>query len=326
MMTIDQTHVCTYCKARGSKVLYPLQDTKGDDFFLQQCGQCRAVFLAPPPSQAQLEAAYSDDYYGEQDDKFESWVEQVLDFFRRRRAKSITQLLPSSAKVLDIGCGNGRFLQYMQQTGNIEAYGIELPGKAAQRAAQIKGIQLKEGTLEKGDFADNFFDAVTLVHVLEHLPSPKETLETIHQMVKPGGFVVIYLPNIASFQSRFFKGKWLHADPPRHLFFFEPEDLKREMSLLGFESIQESFFNPEYNPYGMQQSLLNLLFPQKRELLYEHLKGNLAYSKGYSGVNLFLQKLFCQLTYPLFVLSDAVESGLGRGATFCFVFKKRRNG
>ncbi len=322
MIGIDQTHACTYCQAIGSKIMYPLQDTQGDQYLLHQCGQCRAVFLGPPPSAAQLAAAYNDDYYGEQEDKFESWIEKVLDFFRRKRAKAITKHLSPQAKVLDIGCGNGRFLQYMQQTGNIQAYGIELPGKAAQRAAQIEGIHLKEGVLEKGDFEANFFDAITLVHVFEHLANPQETLDIIQHIVKPGGIVAIYLPNIDSFQSRFFKGKWLHADPPRHLFFFEPQDLKREMKRLGFQTIQESYFNPEYNPYGMQQSLLNMLFPQKRELLYEHLKGNTTYTKDYSTTNLFLQKLFCQVTYPLFIVSDLIESGLGRGATFCFVFKK----
>ncbi|OWY20703.1 class I SAM-dependent methyltransferase [Sphingobacteriales bacterium UPWRP_1] len=313
---------CIYCNARQNRLLYPTRDMYGNNFTVRQCRQCEAVFLWPPPTTKQLEQAYSETYYGEQEHKFNSLVERVVDYFRSRRAKIISRWVPPPGRVLDIGCGNGRFLHYMQGLGNYETYGIELPGKAAERAAQINGLILKQGKLEPNDFSEGFFDAITLFHVFEHLDQPRQTLQIINKIVKPGGIAYISLPNIDSLQSKWFKGKWLHLDPPRHLFFLSPKNLQHQMNQLGFELAAERYFNPEYNPFGMQQSLLNLLL-NKRDVLFEYLKGHDNYTKEYSPLNLFLQNLFFKTTFPLFVLTDALESLLKKGATVEMVFRKK---
>ncbi len=320
----DTPRHCPYCDAHHSSKLYETLDMYGNEFSVHQCRECNTVFLSPYPTPQQLEQAYSASYYGEQEQKFTSLVERVVDYFRKQRAKTISHYIPASAKVLDIGCGNGRFLHHLLKLGNYEAHGIELPGKAAERAAKVKGLVLKEGKLQPNDFSDAFFDAVTMFHVIEHLDQPRETLQTIGQIVKPGGIAYISMPNIDSWQSRLFKGKWLHLDPPRHVFFLSPQHLKHEMQRLGFTLEKERYFNPEYNPFGMQQSLLNKLF-QKRELLFEHLKGNKQYVQGYSNTTLMLQNLFFKLTFPLFVLSDAIESAFKKGATVEMVFRKGVN-
>ena len=64
-------------------------------------------------------------------------------------------------KVLDLGCGNGRFLLFMQQLGH-EIYGVEMAGCSAERAKRVAGLSLKVGLLEPDDFAPNTFDAITL--------------------------------------------------------------------------------------------------------------------------------------------------------------------
>lgn len=314
---------CPYCNATsGSKTLYPTVDMYEQHFMVNQCGECHTVYLNPAPTDVQLAQAYSEAYYGEQDQKFNSFVERVVDFFRKQRAIIISNYVPQPAKVLDIGCGNGRFLYHMLKRGNYEAHGVELPGKAAERAAQVKGIHLKLGNLNAADFPTGFFDAVTMFHVIEHLKQPRQTLQTISQILKPGGIAYISMPNIDSWQSRLFKGKWLHLDPPRHLFFLSPTHLQSEMKSLGFNLISERYFNPEYNPFGMQQSMLNL-FCSKREVLFEHLKGNKQYVTGYSPANLFLQNLFFKTTFPLFMLYDAVEALFKKSATVEMVFQKQ---
>ena len=128
-------------------------------------------------------------------------------------------------------------------------------------------------------------------------------------------------PNIDSFQSRIFKGKWLHLDPPRHLFFFKPKDFFAEMKKYGFNLINQNHYSVEYNPYGMQQSILNCI-TKKREVLYEYLKGNKDYVKNYSKLNLFLQSMFFKITFPIFVISDLFESFFRKGGVVQFVFRK----
>ena len=316
------TAVCGYCKQKGSIELYDTEDMYGDTFHVNQCVQCQAIYLHPRPTAAQLDRAYSESYYGEQDDKFSPFIEKILDYFRGKRARLIKKYVAAPAKVLDIGCGNGRFLQYLLKEGNYETYGVELAGKAAERAAAIPQIHLKKGRLEHGDFEAESLDAVTLFHVFEHLDEPIKTLEIASNILKKDGILVMSFPNIDSLQSNMFKGKWLHLDPPRHLFFFKPRDFVTEMKNYGFELVQETHFCIEQNPFGMQQSLLNKM-TKKREVLYEYLKGNEAYVNGHSKLNLFAQRSFFTLSYPLFVISDALESAFGKGATVEFVFKKK---
>lgn len=315
--------ICLYCKKEQSIPHFKTCDIFGDKYVIRNCLNCQAFFLSPPPNSEQLAQAYDDSYYGEKEKKFSSFIENLLDFFRRRRAQMIANTLPPHAKVLDIGCGNGRFLQYVQkQKSDTQIYGIEMSGKAAKRAAQIEGLQLKVGSLAKSDFLPNTFDAITLFHVFEHLQEPVFTLQTIQQILKPDGLFVLSFPNIDSWQANVFKGKWFHLDPPRHLFFFKPKDFVAEMQKYGFQEVQQCHFSLEYNAFGAQQSLLNLLF-QKRELLYEHLKGNVSYTKDYGRFNLMLQNLFFKLTYPLFVGLDLLSSSFKKGATVEFVFRKK---
>lgn len=314
---------CPYCKHSDSIPLYPTSDIFGDEYYIHSCRICHAFFLSPMPTDLQLNRAYDDSYYGSGEEKFkEGLIEKMLDYFRMKRAKTIAEIIGNKGKVLDIGCGNGRFLSFVKQLGEMDIYGIEPEGGSARRAGKIPGIHLKKGFLQKEDFASGSMDAITLFHVFEHLTEPKQTLEIISGILKKNGILMMSFPNIDSFQSKLFKGKWLHLDPPRHLFFFSPRDFKNEMKKLGFEVIRERHFSIEYNPFGFQQSLLNCVL-KKREVLYESLKGNKEYVKEYSGLNLMLQNLFFKLTSPVFIFSDLIESAFRKGATVEFVMRKR---
>jgi SAM-dependent methyltransferase len=220
-----------------------------------------------------------------------------------------------------IGCGNGNLLHYLGKAGDFKLHGIEPAGKSAERAAKHSEINLHKGYLENDLYPDNYFDAICLVHVFEHLPHPKDTLAVIDRILKPKGFLYIEIPNISSWQAKLFKQNWLHLDPPRHLQLTPPNLLKQELNKKGYELKREGYFSPQFNPFGVQQSLLNGILPQ-RELLYEALKGNLDYLKGHSKVNLLLQKLFHWSTFPLFVFTDLIASTFKRGGTVKLLFQK----
>jgi 2-polyprenyl-3-methyl-5-hydroxy-6-metoxy-1,4-benzoquinol methylase len=315
--------VCGYCKGIESEVQYKTFDIFDNHFTINKCKSCNAYFLAPRPTPEQIAQAYDSSYYGEKEEKFSSpLVEKTLDYFRSGRARNVSKFLNTGAKVLDVGCGNGRFLKYLLKFGSFELYGTEMEGNSAKRASRVKEITLKTGTLNAGDFPDNFFDAVSLFHVFEHLAEPKETLETISKIVKPGGIAVFSFPNIASFQARFFKGKWLHLDPPRHLFFFDPKDFIKIMESKGFKTVKQHYFSFEQNPFGAVQSFLNLT-TKKREVLFESMKGNKDYIKEYSKFNLLIQKLFFLFSMPFFAFSDIFSSLLNKSATVEITFIKK---
>jgi len=320
----DHDNPCAYCKESNSLVLYPTSDIRNHPYTLNQCLQCKAVFLAPRPDAQRLSEAYDDTYYGEKQDKFSMpMIEKSLDFFRMGRARRLSSFLHAGASILDIGCGNGKFLWYMTQLGDYKIHGIELPGNSALRAAKIPGIQLNIGRIQADLFSAASFDAVSLFHVFEHLEEPRETLDIIDKILKPGGILMMSFPNINSLQSGIFKGKWLHLDPPRHLFFFRPADIGRIMEDKGYDIKRIRYASLEQNPFGMVQSILNCIL-KKREVLFERLKGNMAYAPEYGPFSIAFQKLFFVLASPLFILSDILVSSLKKGATVEFVFQKRK--
>ena len=244
-----------------------------------------------------------------------------MDYFRKRRAKYVSRFIRKNENVLDIGCGNGRFLGFLKKYGDFNIYGTELDGNSAARAKRVEGLNLKVGMLEKGDFPKNNFQAITMFHVFEHLSHPVEMLDTIDEVLCPGGALVISFPNIAGLQSELFKGKWLHLDPPRHLFFFAPEDFIKLMETRGYKVLKTKYLSSEQNPYGFIQSTLNMFY-KKREVLFESLKGNKEYIKEYSKFNLLFQKAVFAGTFPLFMITDLFESFFKRGATVEFTFEK----
>ena len=312
---------CTYCSRTDANEQFAFKDIFEDEYSLMHCNLCKAYFLDPQPTVAQLEQAYDDAYYGTGDKKFNPFIEGMVDQLRLRKARSFSQLIPTNAKVLDVGCGNGSFLHYIGKTGQYELHGIELAGKSADRAALFSEINLKIGTLKKDDYAKETFDLISLVHVIEHLSNPKEVLNIVSDIAKKNSVLYLELPNIESWQARLFKGNWFHLDAPRHLVFLSRKELQKKLAERGWKLFKERYSSFQFNPYGMQQSLLNAL-GFKRELLYEKLKGNTQYTKGHSATLILLQMLFMGVSFPFFFMGDLVASTFKKGGTLKLYFRK----
>jgi ubiquinone/menaquinone biosynthesis C-methylase UbiE len=114
-----------------------------------------------------------------------------------------------------MGCGTGDFLQLAQQKG-WQVQGIE-PNEKARQIAASKGVTFLSGTTEA---ADQQFDAITLWHVLEHLPNLEEQIMELKRLLKPNGTLVIAVPNYKSFDAKHYKQFWAAYDVPRHLWHF----------------------------------------------------------------------------------------------------------
>jgi SAM-dependent methyltransferase len=144
--------------------------------------------------------------------------------------------IPASwgSRVLDIGCGDGRFLAAMRARGWTVA-GIE-PDPAAVRAARGRGIDVHVGVLDDVELPDASFDVVTMSHVIEHVPDPVRALSSSLRLLRPGGRLVAVTPNASSIGLRSFGKAWAGLDPPRHLVLFTPRALARCAGAAGFAS------------------------------------------------------------------------------------------
>lgn len=162
---------------------------------------------------------------------------------RKRNAKQrvnlIKKILKKESVLIDIGCGEGLFLQEAKNYVN-NVYGIEPTKHYATYAKDHLSLDIQQGVIEEIEFPADTFDIVTMFHVLEHLHSPSQTLDRIYSWIKQNGYIVIEVPNIESRTARY-KGLNWELIYPEHKFYFSPNSLKCLLEKKHFEIISMRF-------------------------------------------------------------------------------------
>jgi 2-polyprenyl-3-methyl-5-hydroxy-6-metoxy-1,4-benzoquinol methylase len=153
---------------------------------------------------------------------------------RLRAAFAVLLVPPARAggSLLDIGCGNGRFLAIMRMLG-WQVQGIEPDQRSAELARRSSGA-LVHAELDEQLHPPGGFDVVTMNHVLEHLPDPDVVLGRCFRLCAPGGLIGIVVPNWRSLGHRLFRRHWYALEPPRHAVMYEPRTLESALQRAGF--------------------------------------------------------------------------------------------
>jgi len=205
---------------------------------LVRCTSCGFVYLDPQPIPEDIGKAY-ENYFTHQVNsetqhppKRQSIVRILLDRTAlsplRHQQRLINRMYLESlrpGKLLDVGCGNGRFLAEMRDLG-WEVQGVEVDAQAAEAARQVFGIPVFIGDLEHASFHENSFDVVTLNHVIEHVYDPIKLLSECRRVLRPEGMLVVTTPNIRGLGLWFFGRAWAGLDAPRHLYVFSRRTLR----------------------------------------------------------------------------------------------------
>ena len=157
--------------------------------------------------------------------------------FRMRRQNSLVIPWHGSGKILDVGCGSGRFLEIMARRGWIVA-GQEIDPRSATAAGRRLGIDVFNGELRDVPWPKDTFDVVHLSHVIEHLHRPLEVLKTAFALLRPGGRIYLRLPNGDGFGARHYRERWFGLDAPRHLTTFGPSTVTRALESSGFVMVR----------------------------------------------------------------------------------------
>jgi len=142
-------------------------------------------------------------------------------------------------KLLDVGCGGGNFLHRMHNLG-WSATGVDFDAKAIENAKARYGSDLivLHTDLPNAHFPDNSFDAITMNHVIEHVPDPVTLLVEVRRILRAGGRLVVTTPNIQSFGHKKFRDCWRGLESPRHLQIFSPDALRRCAHKASFDKIK----------------------------------------------------------------------------------------
>lgn len=156
----------------------------------------------------------------------------------RLRAQWGLLLFPARAngrRILDVGCGNGRFLARMAELG-WEVYGIEPDTESARVATEVSGAVVRPSLAEAG-FENGWFDVITMNHSIEHVSDPVPTLRSLHGLCQPGGRLGLATPNWSSLMRRVFGPHWHALELPRHLVLYRRQDLERVLEAAGFRAV-----------------------------------------------------------------------------------------
>jgi SAM-dependent methyltransferase len=235
---------------------------------LARCPACgSAVTLTPAPA-----AAHEQGAYGGGAPRGAGVVAPLLHAFDRRRLTFLARAGGRPpGRLLDIGAGRGRFVAAARAAG-WKADGIE-PSLRGVVAARALGVELEQAGIEQANVAPSSLDAAALWHVLEHLDDPGAALQRIASWLRPGGLLVVGVPNLASVQARAGGARWYHLDVPRHRTHFTVVGLHALLRRHGLEPVSTHHLLAEHNPFGLWQSVVSRA-TRTPSWLYHALKRN----------------------------------------------------
>jgi SAM-dependent methyltransferase len=197
-------------------------------------------------------------------------------------------------------------------------HGVEITESGAWHAKERLQIPVYVGhvTDAAAPFRPGQFEVIIFWHSLEHVVDAPATLKHAVSLLKPGGLLVVAVPNSDSLQARMSGPSWFHLDVPRHYTHFGARSLRRLLEEAGLRIVKEDHFSAEQNPYGWLQSLFNML-GFDFNFLYAAVKSKSA--RRISRRQHPIQSLLTALLLPPLLLFSLgmtlVEAALRRGGT-----------
>ncbi|MGD0195882.1 MAG: class I SAM-dependent methyltransferase [Candidatus Dormibacteria bacterium] len=252
--------VATACghPSTDADTLFDAKDpSTGDAFTIVRCRQCDLARTAPAPSEAELDGYYPKGYHSTTK-RYRGGMDRVLSMVHASRIRTIERLLGGPGSVLDIGCGPGVLINQMRSRG-WRVRGTERSPSAAQQARDVFHLDVSAVDVDTLVAEGATYDAVVLWHVAEHLRAPEETVRGIAQLLRPGGVLLIAVPNFGSPEARIGRAGWFHLDVPRHLVHFTAATLTAILKSSGLRPVKVTYLVPEYDLFSFVQTAENRL-------------------------------------------------------------------
>lgn len=277
-------------KDKGVEIVLETKDymVSGECFtIVRRPGQS---YLETQPVPLNLDKYYESDSYVSHTDASDSFFEKTYQFVKqitlRQKVRSIGSPQVNENKLLDFGSGTGDFLQVAERK-SWNVYGVE-PNFQARQLAKKKGLTMFSSLEELGN---KRFDVITLWHVLEHVPDLMECVKRLEVLLKPGGILVIAVPNHKSWDAKKYKEYWAAYDVPRHLWHFDRKAMK--------DLLPKTFQQIKTKPMWFDAFYVCLLSEKYRTGKQNWIKGAInglcsnlfaCYTKEYSSIVYYYQK------------------------------------
>jgi len=210
-----------------------------EDFILQVCPDCKLVLTNPYPDKVEIGKYYESEKYFSHPDKVKTFFSETYELVKKINIKYKFKVATSGfvkGSLLDIGCGSGDFLSLAKMQG-WDICGVE-PNENARSYSKEKTLSNILSPEELVLQADHSFDVITMWHVLEHVEDLNWQCMQLHRLLKPGGRLIIALPNINSYDALYYKEYWAAYDVPRHLYHFSFSTIRQLLSKHGFNFLK----------------------------------------------------------------------------------------
>jgi 2-polyprenyl-3-methyl-5-hydroxy-6-metoxy-1,4-benzoquinol methylase len=242
---------------------------------LRRCQRCELIVTVPQLSSSELDAFYNCGYYSDKDGRRFTVAagQSSFRFFRFLRALRVRGMLGSvrGKHILDVGCGNGYMLAWLKRWG-AEVHGTQLSKSAVRFARKRLGLSsVFLGDISKAGYPDDYFDFISLYHVLEHVEDPLEQLRECRRVLKTRGWLSVEVPNAGGLSARRLKEYWLAWDVPRHRVHFTLKTLKALAQRSRLSTVRSTHFSIEQSPAVLLQSVINALFKSPDSVLFRSL-------------------------------------------------------
>lgn len=248
---------CNNCGADdGEFITYGVEheydNTTDDRFTVVRCRRCGLLYLNPRPDVSELKTIYPDEYYAYnlhkqsvESDNRRSPLFQARKYVYLSRLRKALSLCPPAKElaVLDIGCADGRALNWYRQLEDfkVSTYGVDFDEAAVAKAREA-GHHIYLGRFEEADLPSDMFDLTVATHVIEHVADPKAFARRAFEVLKPGGIFLCETPNAASWDAKAFHSQhWGGYHFPRHWVFYTPQSIRALASEIGFELVRIDF-------------------------------------------------------------------------------------
>lgn len=234
-MTLENS--CPICLGQSIREIF--QTETSSQFAIVQCESCDLVFATPRPTPAELDEFYSSDYFQKDHQMHYGYSDyRTLGEINARRMWGNLKahapvILKGPHTLLDVGCATGGFLAEAKKDG-WDCTGVELSQHAVDIACDEFGLNVIRDDIMSPQL-NSGFGLITMWHVLEHLIDPLAALERARELLAPGGFLLIELPNWNSVGRSVRKTRWSELRPPEHINYFTPASLSHAVQKAGFE-------------------------------------------------------------------------------------------